>query len=61
MALQLATADRDSVRVAAPDVLDPARTEKLRVGSGRGRHYCLGALPARMGLEVSGDARGGVS
>ena len=48
----LAAANRDPAQFDAPDALDFARPENRHLAFGRGTHYCLGAVLAKVMIEV---------
>lgn len=49
----LAAANRDERRFPDPDVIDIARADKAHVTFGGGRHFCIGALLAKMQARIT--------
>jgi cytochrome P450 PksS len=47
------SANRDETQFTDADTLDLDRAENRHVGFGRGTHYCLGALLARLDTEIA--------
>lgn len=50
--LVIGATNGDPARYADPDRLDLTRTDVRPLGFGHGIHYCLGAAPARLEVEV---------
>ena len=50
--LLLSAANRDPLKFANPNVFDPDRSDSGNLSLGAGIHYCLGAVLAKMELEI---------